>query len=97
MLQCDEDSLNAQARIVSVTAERGFLLSGTSEPRHDSDDAADATLLPSQRSIAPPLPGTEDAAFLENLNDIYGVEDTADDPLIEAIRQSYLRALSPVR
>ena len=80
-----------------MTAEHGFLLPGTSGPRHDSDDAADATLLPSQRSITPPLPGTEDAAFLENLNDIYGVEDIADDPLIEASHQSYLRALSPVR
>ena len=80
-----------------MTAEHGFLLPGTSGPRHDSDDAADATLLPSQRSITPPLPGTEDAAFLENLNDIYGVEDTADDPLIKVIRQSYLRARSPVR
>jgi|GEM_PF-2056558 len=75
-----------------MAAEHGFLLPDTSGSRRDSDDAADATLLPSQRSNIPPLPGTEDAAFLENLNDIYGVEDIADDPLIEAIRQSYLRA-----
>ena len=87
MLQCDEDCSNTQGRIVPLAAEYGFLLPGTSGPRHDSDDAADATLLPSQRSFIPPLPGTEDAAFLENLNDIYGVEDTADVPLIDAIRQ----------
>ena len=77
-----------QERTVFRVVEHGRGASPeTSGLRHGAYDDGDGTLLPSQRIAVPPASGTEDAAFLENLNEIYGVEDPADTQMIEGIRQ----------
>lgn len=48
----------------------------------------DPTLLPSRRVVEPPLPGTDEAEFLSNLNEVYGAEDPQDDQILEDIRRS---------
>lgn len=50
-------------------------------------------LRPSQRIVCAPAPGTDEAAFLANLNEVYGGPDTADDRVVEGIRQAMGRVL----
>lgn len=45
-----------------------------------------ATVLPSQRVVIPPPPGSDDAAFLDNLNEVYSMDKSADAP-VEGIRR----------
>lgn len=45
-----------------------------------------ATALPSQRVVIPPPPGSDEAAFLDNLNEVCGVDESADVPA-EGIRR----------
>jgi hypothetical protein len=51
-----------------------------------------ATILPSQRAVIPPAPGTEEAAFLANLNEVYGEESSEDDQMVEDVRR-YMRTV----
>ena len=41
---------------------------------------AGATVLPSQRVAIPPPPGSDEAAFLDNLNEVYNMDEPADAP-----------------
>jgi hypothetical protein len=44
-------------------------------------------LLPSRRVVVSPNPGTDDADFLDNLNEAYGATTPGDDQVIEGIRR----------
>jgi len=50
-------------------------------------------VLPSQRVAPVPTPGSAEAAFLANLNEVYGEPDAADDGVVEGIRQAMGRVL----
>ncbi len=54
-------------------------------------------VLPSQRVVPVPTPGSPEAEFLANLNEVYGEPDTADDEVIEGIRQAVGRVLERER
>jgi hypothetical protein len=54
-----------------------------------------ATIRPSGRTTTPPPPGSEDAAFLDNLNEVYGEEDT--DPIIAGLRRHARDVLADTR
>ena len=66
----------------------------TRHSQHQRDEDARATdigdealALPSQRVATPPPEGTDEAAFLDNLNEVYGAEAPIDDAVIEGIRR----------
>ncbi len=54
-------------------------------------------VLPSQRIVSAPLPGTDEAEFLANLNEAYGEPDTAADGAVEGVRQAMGRVLERER
>ena len=56
------------------------------EPTSHPDDAGER---PSERTPTPPAPGTADADFLANLNDVYGEEsDQEEAQILAGIRRS---------
>jgi len=54
-------------------------------------------VLPSQHVVPVPTPGSAQATFLANLNEVYGEPDTADDGVVEGIRQAMGRVLERER
>ena len=69
-----------------MTTERAFYPYNKQRSRHSAD--GNSMLLPSRRAIVPPCPGTDDAAFLDNLNEVYGTAAPEDDQVIEGIRHT---------
>ncbi|HVC82611.1 MAG TPA: hypothetical protein VNL35_19155 [Chloroflexota bacterium] len=70
-----------------MTTEQAF----SSPSKHNRPGRAadtDPALLPSRRVVEPPLPGTDEAEFLANLNEVYGAEDPEDDQILEGIRRT---------
>ncbi len=53
--------------------------------------------LPSRRTILIPLPGTDEADLLDNLNKVYGEPEPADETVVEGIRQSMREVLERER
>jgi len=71
----------------------------TPQPRTTRDEQKRAAqvssgdgALPSQRVAIPPSPGSDEAAFLDNLNMVYGGEAPADKLLVKGIRR-YMRTV----
>jgi hypothetical protein len=48
---------------------------------------------PSDRIVPVPQPGTDDAALLANLNEVYGESDPDEERVLAGIRQSMRDAL----
>ena len=59
----------------------------------------DSHLLPSQRVALPaPLPGTDEALFVDSLNAVYGAEPDPEDAIVlEGIRRAMGRVLTAER
>ncbi len=59
----------------------------------------DSHLPPSQRAALPtPAPGTDEAAFVDSLNDVYGAEPDPEDAIVlEGIRRAMGRVLAAER
>jgi hypothetical protein len=69
-----------------MTAERAFYSYDRRRSRRPAD--GESMLLPSRRAVVPPNPGTDDADFLDNLNEVYGSAIPEDDQVIEGIRRT---------
>jgi hypothetical protein len=52
---------------------------------------------PSRRTVLIPLPGTDEAALLDNLNEVYGEPDPADEHVVAGIRQALREVLEHER
>lgn len=52
---------------------------------------------PSERAVPVPPPGSDDAALLANLNEVYGEPDPADERVLVGIRRSMRDALERER
>jgi len=58
---------------------------------NSSGTKSEAVLLPSQRVVVPPTPGTSEAAFLDNLNTVYGSDNDRDEHALPGAMRSHMR------
>ena len=70
-----------------MTTERAFYPHDKQQSQRRPVDRGVA-LLPSRRVVMSPNPGTDDADFLDNLNEVYGATAPGDDQVIEGIRRT---------